>query len=220
VIRWQNKNVLHCQCIDYLLLNFWLNLSKIDWHCKFFTLPSNHRSPCMLNLLTFIILIKMSSQRWFLIGFKKSSNHSVKVLTNNTWQLNSSNNLLPSHVYFNFCLLANILFLVFWTQAEKSKLNFKDRYPEWYRNSHPSAPVIVPWASGVVSAWDKQPMPQITWSTRVQTYLVDCRHAKLALAKPLSCFVGYTVVLQHVFAFAMNGWNGEQRIPPNGHLLI
>ncbi|XP_027332949.1 uncharacterized protein LOC113847851 isoform X2 [Abrus precatorius] len=36
--------------------------------------------------------------------------------------------------------------------AEKPKLNFKDRYPEWYRNSHPSAPVIVPWVSGVVSA--------------------------------------------------------------------
>ncbi|KAK7383120.1 hypothetical protein VNO78_28789 [Psophocarpus tetragonolobus] len=36
--------------------------------------------------------------------------------------------------------------------AEKPKLNFKDRYPEWYRNSHPSAPVIVPWAAGVVSA--------------------------------------------------------------------
>ncbi|KAJ1436784.1 PAN/Apple domain [Sesbania bispinosa] len=36
--------------------------------------------------------------------------------------------------------------------AEKPKLNFKDRYPEWYRNSHPSAPVIVPWASGVVGA--------------------------------------------------------------------
>ncbi|KHN35670.1 hypothetical protein glysoja_037580 [Glycine soja] len=36
--------------------------------------------------------------------------------------------------------------------AEKPKLNFKDRYPEWYRNSHLSAPVIVPWASGVVSA--------------------------------------------------------------------
>ncbi|TKY57801.1 peptidyl-prolyl cis-trans isomerase [Spatholobus suberectus] len=36
--------------------------------------------------------------------------------------------------------------------AEKPKQNFKDRYPEWYRNSHPSAPVIVPWASGVVSA--------------------------------------------------------------------
>ncbi|MED6107092.1 hypothetical protein PIB30_010813 [Stylosanthes scabra] len=35
--------------------------------------------------------------------------------------------------------------------AEKPKLNFKDRYPEWYRNSHLSAPVIVPWASGVVS---------------------------------------------------------------------
>ncbi|XP_073223834.1 uncharacterized protein [Cicer arietinum] len=36
--------------------------------------------------------------------------------------------------------------------AEKPKLNFKDRYPEWYRNSHPSAPVIVPWVSGVVGA--------------------------------------------------------------------
>ncbi|KAJ1396933.1 PAN/Apple domain [Sesbania bispinosa] len=36
--------------------------------------------------------------------------------------------------------------------AEKPKLNFKNRYPEWYRNSHPSAPVIVPWASGVVGA--------------------------------------------------------------------
>ncbi|GAU15402.1 hypothetical protein TSUD_04720 [Trifolium subterraneum] len=36
--------------------------------------------------------------------------------------------------------------------AEKPKLNFKDRYPEWYRNSRPSAPVIVPWASGVISA--------------------------------------------------------------------
>ncbi|XP_057424230.1 uncharacterized protein LOC130717866 isoform X2 [Lotus japonicus] len=35
---------------------------------------------------------------------------------------------------------------------EKPKLNFKDRYPEWYRNSHPSAPVIVPWAAGVVGA--------------------------------------------------------------------
>ncbi|KAK7321703.1 hypothetical protein VNO77_32584 [Canavalia gladiata] len=36
--------------------------------------------------------------------------------------------------------------------AEKPKLNFKDRYPEWYRNSHPSAPVIVPWVAGVVGA--------------------------------------------------------------------
>ncbi|KAL2318592.1 hypothetical protein Fmac_032468 [Flemingia macrophylla] len=36
--------------------------------------------------------------------------------------------------------------------AEKPKLNFKDRYPEWYRNLRPSAPLIVPWASGVVGA--------------------------------------------------------------------
>ncbi|XP_043812933.1 uncharacterized protein LOC122723729 isoform X1 [Manihot esculenta] len=36
-------------------------------------------------------------------------------------------------------------------QAEKPKLNFKDRYSESYRNSHPNAPLIVPWVSGVVS---------------------------------------------------------------------
>lgn len=35
--------------------------------------------------------------------------------------------------------------------AENPKLNFKDRYPESYRNAHPNAPVIVPWMSGVVS---------------------------------------------------------------------
>jgi hypothetical protein len=37
-------------------------------------------------------------------------------------------------------------------QAEKPKLNFKDRYSESYRDSHPNAPLIVPWVSGVVSA--------------------------------------------------------------------
>ncbi|XP_061343200.1 uncharacterized protein LOC133289305 isoform X2 [Gastrolobium bilobum] len=36
--------------------------------------------------------------------------------------------------------------------AEKPRINFKDRYSESYRNSHPSAPVIVPWVSGVVSS--------------------------------------------------------------------
>ncbi|RYR41488.1 hypothetical protein Ahy_A08g037890 isoform C [Arachis hypogaea] len=35
--------------------------------------------------------------------------------------------------------------------AEKPRLNFKDKYPEWYRNSHQSAPVVVPWVSGIVS---------------------------------------------------------------------
>ncbi|KAF9668586.1 hypothetical protein SADUNF_Sadunf14G0019100 [Salix dunnii] len=36
--------------------------------------------------------------------------------------------------------------------AEKPKLNFKDKYSDWYRDSHPNAPLIVPWVSGVVSA--------------------------------------------------------------------
>ncbi|GFP94543.1 hypothetical protein PHJA_001598700 [Phtheirospermum japonicum] len=35
--------------------------------------------------------------------------------------------------------------------AETPKLNFKGMYPEWYRDAHPNAPVIVPWASGIVS---------------------------------------------------------------------
>ncbi|KAF5747059.1 hypothetical protein HS088_TW06G01237 [Tripterygium wilfordii] len=35
--------------------------------------------------------------------------------------------------------------------AEKPRLNFKDRYPESYRHSHPNAPTIVPWVSGVTS---------------------------------------------------------------------
>ncbi|XP_039145835.1 uncharacterized protein LOC120283266 [Dioscorea cayenensis subsp. rotundata] len=37
-------------------------------------------------------------------------------------------------------------------QAATPRLNFKDKYSESYRNSHPTAPVIVPWISGVVSA--------------------------------------------------------------------
>ncbi|XP_021820248.1 uncharacterized protein LOC110761969 [Prunus avium] len=36
--------------------------------------------------------------------------------------------------------------------AETPKLNFKDKYPESYRNNHPSAPLVVPWASGIVGA--------------------------------------------------------------------
>ncbi|KAL6861239.1 hypothetical protein ACP4OV_016939 [Aristida adscensionis] len=37
-------------------------------------------------------------------------------------------------------------------QADHPKLNFKDRYSESYRDSHPTAPVVVPWVSGVISA--------------------------------------------------------------------
>ncbi|KAK6938706.1 hypothetical protein RJ641_032214 [Dillenia turbinata] len=36
--------------------------------------------------------------------------------------------------------------------AEKPRLNFKDKYSESYRNSHPTAPLYVPWISGVISA--------------------------------------------------------------------
>lgn len=36
--------------------------------------------------------------------------------------------------------------------AEKPRLNFKDKYSESYRSSHPTAPLIVPWVSGVVRA--------------------------------------------------------------------
>ncbi|RWR92532.1 hypothetical protein CKAN_02174600 [Cinnamomum micranthum f. kanehirae] len=37
-------------------------------------------------------------------------------------------------------------------QANNPRLNFKDKYTESYRNSHPDAPLIVPWMAGVVSA--------------------------------------------------------------------
>jgi hypothetical protein len=45
-------------------------------------------------------------------------------------------------------ILLNLLFL----QADHPKRNFKDRYSESYRDSHPTAPVVVPWMSGVISA--------------------------------------------------------------------
>ncbi|GAB2219075.1 hypothetical protein Droror1_Dr00006703 [Drosera rotundifolia] len=35
--------------------------------------------------------------------------------------------------------------------AETPRLNFKNKYSDSYRNSHPTAPLIVPWVSGVVS---------------------------------------------------------------------
>ncbi|CAD6339831.1 unnamed protein product [Miscanthus lutarioriparius] len=37
-------------------------------------------------------------------------------------------------------------------QADHPRLNFKDRYSETYRDSHPTAPVVVPWMSGVITA--------------------------------------------------------------------
>nr|XP_018678730.1 PREDICTED: uncharacterized protein LOC103979296 isoform X3 [Musa acuminata subsp. malaccensis] len=37
-------------------------------------------------------------------------------------------------------------------QAEKPRLNFKDKYSKSYRKKHPNAPIVVPWMSGVVGA--------------------------------------------------------------------
>ncbi|PWZ15007.1 Pectin acetylesterase 9 [Zea mays] len=37
-------------------------------------------------------------------------------------------------------------------KADHPRLNFKDRYPEPYKDSHPTAPVVVPWMSGVITA--------------------------------------------------------------------
>lgn len=36
-------------------------------------------------------------------------------------------------------------------QADQPKTTFKDKYADWFRNSHPNAPLIVPWVSGVVT---------------------------------------------------------------------
>ncbi|XP_068639006.1 uncharacterized protein [Aristolochia californica] len=36
-------------------------------------------------------------------------------------------------------------------QAEKPRLNFKNIYSDSYRSAHPTAPLIVPWMSGVIS---------------------------------------------------------------------
>ncbi|KAL9244183.1 hypothetical protein vseg_017986 [Gypsophila vaccaria] len=35
--------------------------------------------------------------------------------------------------------------------AEQPKVTFKDKYSDSYRNAHPTAPLVVPWASGVIS---------------------------------------------------------------------
>lgn len=35
---------------------------------------------------------------------------------------------------------------------ENPRLNFKDKYSESYRDSHPTAPVVVPWMAGVISS--------------------------------------------------------------------
>ncbi|RZR87495.1 hypothetical protein BHM03_00014916 [Ensete ventricosum] len=46
----------------------------------------------------------------------------------------------------------DLLYLFCQMQAERPRLNFKDKYSKSYRKKHPSAPIVVPWMSGVVGA--------------------------------------------------------------------
>lgn len=77
-------------------------------------------------------------------------------------------------------------------QSEQPRLNFKDKYSESYRNSHPSAPVIVPWISGVVSAWFGF---LSIWTANLKiTCGDDCvletrTESKLTLVKILPCYL-------------------------------
>lgn len=51
-------------------------------------------------------------------------------------------------------------------QADEPTLNFKGHYGEEYRRQHPTAPAVVPWASGVVS-W-------LWWSATVDSSCREC----------------------------------------------
>jgi hypothetical protein len=44
-----------------------------------------------------------------------------------------------------------IVLWVLW-QADEPQTNFKGQYDEEYRQQHPTAPVIVPWISGVTAS--------------------------------------------------------------------
>jgi hypothetical protein len=52
----------------------------------------------------------------------------------------------PSQIYLTYDGFCCCL------QADHPKLNFKDKYSEPYRDAHPTAPVVVPWMSGVIGA--------------------------------------------------------------------
>uniref|UniRef100_A0A7I3YWZ3 Uncharacterized protein n=1 Tax=Physcomitrium patens TaxID=3218 RepID=A0A7I3YWZ3_PHYPA len=43
-------------------------------------------------------------------------------------------------------------FMSFCMQADEPNLNFKVHYDEEYRREHPTAPVTVPWVSGIIQA--------------------------------------------------------------------
>ena len=56
-------------------------------------------------------------------------------------------------IYFSWQIHLTHDGLCYPLQADNPKLNFKDKYSESYRDTHPTAPVAVPWMSGVISAW-------------------------------------------------------------------
>jgi len=56
-------------------------------------------------------------------------------------------------IYFSWQIHLTHDGLCYPLQADHPKLNFKDKYSESYRDAHPTAPVVVPWMSGVISAW-------------------------------------------------------------------
>ena len=56
-------------------------------------------------------------------------------------------------IYFSWQIHLTHDGLCYPLQADHPKLNFKDKYSESYRDTHPTAPVAVPWMSGVISAW-------------------------------------------------------------------
>lgn len=62
----------------------------------------------------------------------------------------------------------SFLMMVQCLQADHPKLNFKDKYSESYRDSHPTAPVVVPWMSGVISAWAVSPQ-RLIWDWEICT---------------------------------------------------
>lgn len=91
-----------------------------------------------------------------------SININIKSAGSNLWVLGYffvSLALLCSVILSFFLIQSSLifLFLLIKTQAEKPRLNFKDKYPDSYRNSHPNAPFVVPWVSGVITAWSGWP---------------------------------------------------------------
>lgn len=51
----------------------------------------------------------------------------------------------------HICLKLSDCIMFLW-QADEPQTNFKGQYDEEYRQQHPTAPVIVPWISGVTAS--------------------------------------------------------------------